>query len=518
MKTSLRWIFAGICILGLLCGFVAKRMAAPENDSAATASENSENSGTARNIAPPRAAAGRSLAESAAELRSHDTLDELLALGDQVTYQRLALWLLDAPPGEIAAYWQAHTTAKKRDRNITDLIMASWTRIDPQGATSAVAGTRFEDFAWWAWAAHDPQAALSAAMATNPSRVPNVAWGIGEFHPKWLREHFGEIPSSARRMAMQGLEKWGETRDPLVTCEFLKDQGMDPPRLLLRHFIEQDPMAAWNWLSENNGRFSRSNASATRRMEFFLRMLRESHPDILEQIAAETPPGKQKEQVETAIFDHLLATNPDTAVKQALAIKDRNLAYKRLSAAVSHLLTTNPDRAFEIAGQLFGHRSDDTQENPGMTAPTGNGTITLSNYSETRQLLEKLSMTDFARTVQLDDSPPDRIQPFQLAEIAVKDWARADPDGVAKWFDEEATPELRKRALAPYLQVLFDEGQFEEAARHVEESDNPGGYAEELLYEWRFTNRERALQWLENADIPAERKDKLRNAFFPENR
>jgi len=230
MNTSLRWIFAGIGIVGFLCGFVAKRMAAPGNTPAAAIGENPANSGAARNLAPSRPAAGRSLAESAAELRSHDTLDGLLALGGQVPYQRLALWLLDATPGESAAYWQTHVAAQKRDRNITDLVMASWTRIDPQGATAAVAGTRFEDFAWWARAAHDPQAALAAAMDTNPSRVPNVAWGIGEFHPKWLRDHFGEIPSSVRRMAMQGLEKWGETRDPLATCEFLKDQGLGRER------------------------------------------------------------------------------------------------------------------------------------------------------------------------------------------------------------------------------------------------------------------------------------------------
>jgi hypothetical protein len=128
--------------------------------------------------------------------RSVDTLETLATLDGGSLYARLADWLMDASEQDIAAYWATYQNGK-RTNDLTDLVFLNWTRLNPQAAIAATAGGKDEHYAWWAWACHDPKASLAAAIATNPDRVNNVTWGIGEFHPEWLRAHFKELPESA---------------------------------------------------------------------------------------------------------------------------------------------------------------------------------------------------------------------------------------------------------------------------------------------------------------------------------
>ncbi len=200
MKGPFAWILVGIGIAGILCGFVARRAASPEEDRGGP--ERTRESANAGHANAGLAASDQ--AEPPSPLRSSDTLGGLLELGGAVPYPRLALWLLDAPPEEIAAYWQFLATTDPC-RETAKLVMIFWTRVDPPGATRAVAGTKFEKFAWWAWAAHDPGAALEAAVSTAPSRMPDVALGIGEFHPAWLRGHFGELNRDMQAIAFERL-------------------------------------------------------------------------------------------------------------------------------------------------------------------------------------------------------------------------------------------------------------------------------------------------------------------------
>ncbi|RYD46108.1 MAG: hypothetical protein EOP85_08080, partial [Verrucomicrobiaceae bacterium] len=228
MKTPAIMILSGISAIGLLGGAVGygvRSLLSGGGSASAVAPAGGANGSRSRSSSQDDA---DSLRKDAAKLpriphrQSEDTIESLIALDPASSYGRAAAWLADAGEEDIAAYWAAYQGGR-RTNDMTDLIFLNWTRVNPRGAIAAMAGSPDEHYAWWAWAAHDPKGALAEAMATNPDRVNNVTWGLGEFHPEWLRENFDKLPEHARSNAIRGMMKWPDRQDPEGSLDFMKE-------------------------------------------------------------------------------------------------------------------------------------------------------------------------------------------------------------------------------------------------------------------------------------------------------
>ncbi len=298
MKPSQQLIISGLCVAGLISGYAGNRLfissdfnpARPATTAATVpVPDASTISGATRESRRQRG--GCAAAESTAPpstLRSFDTLESLISITDDSLYSRLALWMIDAGEPEISAF-HAHYRQRGSSKNeITDLIFINWTRLDPEAAIAASAGTSDAHSAWRAWACHDPALALSTAVASSPESVNDVASGIGEFNPGWLRENFHKLPEEARDHALAALTKWGDVKDPLETLTFLKGHSAGFHQETFNALIRKDPRAAFEWIREpeNNGdmRFDMESA-----MDNFARVLVLSDPELLEQIISQTP-------------------------------------------------------------------------------------------------------------------------------------------------------------------------------------------------------------------------------------
>ena len=519
MKLPAQWQIPGVCVLGLLCGLGAKRLTSGPQHTAPTRMEAPASTSAGTSAKSGQSRDGRTGIQVAkSTLRSADTLGSVIELGADISYQRLSLWLLDANKDDIAAYWSQYRERENQERDVTDLIMISWTRVDPVGAVTAEKGTRYENYAWWAWASHNPRAALDAVQSMSPDFTPNVAWGIGEFHPAWLREHFDEMPPEGRANALMGLAKWGETDDPEATLDFLMKNGWDPPAEMLGHMVRQDPWAAIEWIEKHANTLKSRYRWGRDPMDSLYKLLGESHPEVLEQLAAKTPSGETKRNMESILFSHLLQEDLEAAVRQAKTTEAPKIAIERLSLVGLRLLRENPDRAFEIAKQLFSDHPNALNNRSHVFFPHGSSSRG-GDGGGSLQLLQALVAEDPVRAMTTFAAGP--YEPANAlsytANTVSSIWAERDLEGYAQWVVDRDDPDIQKRAAPAIVGILTQQQRYEEALEWsmgtVEDHAHyPLG---PLIQQWSLLDPNAASQWIEQADIPEERKPTYRKYAVP---
>jgi hypothetical protein len=515
MKKPPVFLFLGICATGFLCGFAGKYMAR-DRQHAGPDNQVTGNNGilsTMENGSGQQSDAKAKSGGIKSSLHSSDTLETITALDDASLYGRLALWMMDASERDIAAYWQNYHQRKNRSNDINDLIFINWTRLNPQAAISAAAGTGDEQFAWWAWACHDPKASLAAAIATNPDRVKNVAWGIGEFHPDWLRQHFNEIPESGRGNAMSGMTKWDDKTDPMATLAFLKEHGNGFDRGIFKSLVLKDPLAAYDWI-QNKGNMmqSRHTSDGYDLMGTFVTTISEQHPEVLERLAEQTPSVALKRKMEDALFKNLLKTDPEAAIEQATATKAPKIAAGRLAAVGMSLVDTDPERAFEMAKNLFGVCPYALNWQTVVRYANGEGNWGAPN-GDVNQLVDALIAKDPARVMGMMN--PQGVDACGYSSdflMLAGKWAERDLTGCANWVNGQTDPVIRDSAAVAVICILQEQEQYAEAADWAMSLEK---HAQQrmLLNIWQGKNPDEALKWLESSDLTEQEKQNIRKSI-----
>lgn len=448
---------------------------------------------------------------------SDDTLESLKALPPDELYGRLALWMVDASEADIAAFWAHYKTVGNRVNEINDLIFINWARIDPQAAVSAAAGTPDEHYTWWAWACHDPAGSLAAVMAQNPDRLNNVTWGLGEFHPDWVREHWDEIPEGGQQNALQGMAKWDDVGNPLEILTFLKEKGYGFHPGIFKVLISKDPWAAYDMIQEGDGQeFSRFRGSVDS-FGTFVEMVAEQHPEMLEKLAAQTPSGELKRKMEASLFASLLKNDPEAARQQALENEAPKIAEQQLSAVGISLISSDPDGAFAMAERLFAVSPSALE---GMTRVTyqNGGSGWGDGAPEANRLVSALVARDPARAMELVMPADGQDRPAPGFGHVAGHWSNHDFEGYVDWVNNQEDPAVHTPAANIVIGKLMNEQNFADAAEwtmSLRDSPTGGGSLHNLLSNWSRNNPAEAAAWLENADLPAEEAESLQRYLQP---
>lgn len=506
MKKSFILPVAASILLGLALGYgvsAARHTESPQGgggDSvSAEQSKFSTRSSQRQHITPEDVALNRML-RSAMESPPHssDTIESILSADKFSEYERIALWMLDASEQDIAAYWEHHKATEPKNRVITDLVFINWTRLNPQAATAATRGTSYDEFSWWAWACHDPQKALAEAIANNPDRVPNVAWGIGEFHSAWLQAHFDEIPESGRDMAIKALVKWDDNPDPLGLLTFLKEHdALDYSDSIFKSLIRKDPWAAYDWMEENWG-FNKSD----RRTQEFIDLVSQNHPEILTRLADQVESLTLKTKLQQIVFEKLLAEDPEAALKQAKANPSPRARAQQLSELAKSFLYTSPDMAFEIAGEIM---------EPNLLAnvvhyPTGK---TVNDPEVDNDLMYSLLNRDPHRFMKLAIEK-NSANLFEYTQS----WIHRNKDECLSWFDQLSSPDAREKAGKAIVAKYNSDGAYEEALDLAVSVNGPTdsycNFITDSIIRWAKSDSDGANEWLKKARLTEKQKDNLR--------
>jgi hypothetical protein len=477
---------------GLCSGYLANHRV---SSGAATASS----AGNPRARSPLNGETSTNPSSQTATLRSNETLETLIVQGEEASYATLALWLLDADAADIEAYWNFRKGGKM-DGDKKRLLFIHWTRLAPQAAIAAAAHTKDQGIAWWAWAANEPELALSMVGA---DRVKDVARGIGEFHPKWLREHFEQIPAAARSAALEGLTTWKEDEDHVATLDFFKEHGSYFPSHLFRTLAMKDPWAAYDWLQKTN------QLTSSRTMDILLETMRSNHPEDLERLNAMTSPGSLKRKIEDALFSNLLTADPKAALEQARTSDTPFLKAKRLAKIGVTLLSSDPEQAFELGAEILA-------ANPQKLAPVmqvqtdGQRRSWGSDEDETAaaNFMKSLLARDPERTLGIVTAGQEAgNQTFR--QLASK-WAEQDLPAYLEWVHRQESPAIRNEATRYVVQQFVAQGQFREAAEWATSGKTlDHDHLQYLATEWKQRDPAGAAAWLDAAELPESVKHAL---------
>lgn len=501
-------LLAGICAAGLVSGVAVKRLSHRPSAAASAKPAGAAATPTPERIRPGRAASLKPLAIPHA--RSTESVESLLAADADGLYGKLAAWLSDASESDIATFWDSYKQQSGRSNDIIDLVFLNWARLNPQAAIDANAGTKDEHYAWWAWAAHDPQAAYAKALATNADRVNNVAWGIGEFHPEWLRAHYKELSDGARSNAIRGMSKWEDRQDPLASLKFMQEIGETPGIGTLKALARQDPWAALDWLKNHPNPHFSYRGSYSQPMDQVIQTIAEERPEELALLIKQTPSGQAKVKMEAALFNQLADSDPAAALEQARATTAPYVAAERYATLAMQVVRSDPDQAYELAAALLKACPDAMQPMAMVDYPNG-GTGYGLEIAGVQDLFGILSSRDPARLVEMTIGLPVGRYGMDAFTRSTQAWASQDLAGYSDWVNRQSNPDTRDRAASMIVNQLQQDGQYAEAIEWRMSMRQGEADIDYLVQQWHQSEPDQSSEWLESSTLSEERKQALRN-------
>ncbi len=495
----LRSLLIPLCVAaGLVCGIAAKRLASPLPPFIATVSATESDDAPSVHVDADR------------KIRSHDTAETLLSLPERQLYARLALWLLDADETEIATFLERYRQQGGKDYEIASLLYANWTRLNPHGAIDAATSDEDRFYIWSAWASHDLRAALVADVAAGGNMSHAIGSAIGAYHPTWMLAHFDQIPTRGREAAISAFR----FRDPAcpVTLRTVrlaeKWQSPELNSTLQSLLADNDPFQGWLLLNEKNP----DNQYDHDTLEMFMYHLKPFQYGELERISDTLPPGELKRQLDFKAMQFLTRVDPDAALSKARANEVPRIKAQLMAIAGKAFIHSDPKKALQIADELFA-ASPGLFALPGIELPDGTSDSLQEdeNMPAVHDFLSGVSRQDpqaLMETFLARD--PDFLATKTLASLSYS-WARQTPEPFAQWLNAHTDPRIRETGTRSLVSYLAEQEQYPEAldwaVSLADPTDNP---TNRVFQKWRKFDQTAALEWLDAADIPDDRKGKLR--------
>ena len=431
---------------------------------------------------------------------SPDTAAALHALPTEELYDRMSLFLIDAKAGDFPAFYEELQKRSDRSSDLNDLLFIAWTRVDPEAAVAASRGTHDFKYAYWAWACHDPGGALASALEKKEG-VRNAVWGIGEFHPGWLKENRDLIPEDQRSSAIQGLLKWPNTESPEVTLRLLYDSKntyySEANELTLLALARQDPAHAYELIKELTG--DPNDYQSLQTLDSFIASLSRYEPALLGEIAAVTKSPIDKNKIQLAQFKGLLREDPGSA-KAMLENTPKSWLKDDLGITyASHLLVSDPERGFEHAVNFL--KNDFGDSNRYTQIKTKNGSSGSGNADAgSGQLISNLLNQDAPALLNGLLPGPDRVGRNDAFYKASSAWAANDVGAYAEWLGgHRENPAIYEAGASDIVDVLQNKGEFEigmEWAESIPVAEGETSYHMSRLYNtWQRKDPEGASAW-----------------------
>lgn len=501
MITKARHLLPAAAALGFLAGFAAHRqqetppVVATPDPSTPPSSKRPDSASPALNSAPTQPPPG---------MRSADTLDDLLAIDDaEDLYARLALWLLDAPEDEVAAFWDVYGKRRNRDTFTIDLIFSQWTRTNPLGAIEAAKGSGHEGIPWWAWAVHDPDAAIAAVRGASKDMSGFVMRAIGQFHPERAMQVLEENPGFAQWNGIEGIVNGLARTDPEAALAFQRKHGRTHDTNAIEKLTREDPHAALEWLrAQPRGEDATSETA-------FLRTLERETPEMLAELAATTPSGELKRKLESAAFRHLAETNPAEALAQARAAGSPRLAAERLAVIGKGMAESDPGKALEIFQELIKACPDATNRTIWTRYPNGSsgggGAIEgVQPFIDGLVAADPRAAMDAASRGSEATTPSLGMESHALTSVA-RTWVRQDLEGFAGWLEGQPAGPLQDHGAVILTNDLGSRGEYTRAldwSTRMADENSRRSSAQNTFGLWLGNDPGAANEWLRQTELP----------------
>lgn len=430
---------------------------------------------------------------------SSDTAADLHALSTADLYDRLALFLLTAKPGDFPIFYEEFKTRPNRSDDLNGLLFINWTRLDPEAAIAATRGTDDFRYTYWAWACHDPGKALATAIERNEG-IENAASGIGEFHPAWLKKNWNLIPKNQRINALQGLTKWPDTQNPEDTLRTFMAMGsyslLTDEKTLLA-LARQDPVKAYQFFQETSANLGSDFTEKI--LDSLLNTLSLHEPSLLGEIAAASKSPVDKNKIQLAQFESLLRQTPESA-KAMIESTPKSILKEDLSISyANHLLSTDPEKGFEY-GVDFLKNDHDSSGRVSMIRHENGQSFRGHSYEAPAELISNLIRQNPSALLNEFIPDPNSKGGYNTFRNASSRWAHHDLDAYAEWVQgHQDNPVAYQNGVTDIVSNLKDRGEFEagmEWAQSVPTKERGSDYQIKSLFKsWSRRHPEAATAW-----------------------
>lgn len=503
-------IWLGMAALGIAAGFAIPKKAGARTGASGV---HDEAPATARE----RKEAGSELRKADVSLGplpvSKDSMDDLLALDATELYGRLGLWLLDASAEDMASFWKTYHDRGNADSWIKDLIFTQWAKKDLDGLMAAAERDMEEGAAWWAWTMSDPDAALAAMDGQSEYIRSFVLRGIANFHPKRGLKMLEEDPSIADSLDLSNLAASIGKDDPQAGLELLVKHNSHDLTKALRKWAKEDPHRALEWIIERG-------ADANLRKQF-AETVAEENPEALAELTAGMSSGSMKREFENTLSARLAETDPEKALEDARKIESPTLAAQRLAQVGKVMVDEQPERAFETLMEIF-KTCPDAANRMKMTRYPNGGSGSAGGVPGVSELLGELTRWNPQMVMEsvkgLEAGGASGASHNRDASwLAATAWLGKDQEGFSTWCEQQDEATFNFGASAA-TNFLADREDYAAAVAWAERIKDPQQQASSLIgsiSRWASRDRDAALRWYEQAELPDGLRTQLKN-YFPE--
>jgi hypothetical protein len=278
----------------------------------------------------------------------------------------------------------------------------------------------------------------------------------------------------------------------------------------------RDPWTALDWLQEKGSQqTSYQYGDGRDATSVLLDTVSEQHPDVFKRMIEQTPPGELKRNMESALFDKQLESDPEAAIADLKEIKAPLILTERYSKAAMHYLATDPEKAFELARQMLEQCPNAMNLNPQVEVGGNSMAWGSGGSHELQNLMAALMAKDPARTISLN--LPKEGDSYEASSTFInlsKQWAENDLGGLANWLNGQPESAVRDSAINAIVIQSVDNGDYESAVEWAKSSTKPDNALRNVVLNWSRRDPEGARAWLGSADLDEALAKEL-NQYLP---
>ncbi|WP_035608666.1 hypothetical protein [Haloferula sp. BvORR071] len=412
------------------------------------------------------------------------------------------LWLPNATPEELRAFWRQLVSSKSNDNRLKNLLLDRWMRIAPDDALKETAGTEDEYLPWVAWGKIDPELGVREAKARKSGYLWRVLQGAGWAQPELAKKLLAENPGYDYPAVTGAIGEGFQNVDWQTSLEYQFDSGQ------LAKWARYEPARAFEWALENTSRMGSYSSPWKGLVEEML----DQEPAKLDAAIAELPAGKLRSEITVEKARALAASDPAAVMAMADAAEPGGPRNRLLAIAGPALLESDPAKSLALLREFAGS---------GFTVvpviyPNGSSSNGSSSYNTLQSWVLPLLKQDPAGVID--------VLPRETQEQAMQSWRSSDRDGFVQWVstlsDEAARDGHYSKLAQDYRMGSPTKESFSQAMEwtaKISNQDTRTGAAQDLMQAWYSLYREQTTQYF-GPDGPAAADQKAEFQRFIESK
>ncbi len=448
---------------------------------------------------------------AAEKLESTDTLENLLKLEGFQFHDHAALWMLDAKPADLAAFWTACKARPDTASWLLYFLFSRWIILDPDAAEKA-AGEEGIGSLRWAQAIKEPDAIVKRVDGMPAGETAAALRALAEFHPETAIKLLVANPALGIPEVLGRIAGRLAVDDPKGALNFARLYQIGHLPSVMRAWSRVNPQAALEWLKSQPAESLNDPP-----LDDFIAALVEENPKLLAEIAGRQPVGRIRREIERAVFLKSIETDPSAGLIVARANQSPRIAGEWFAEIGRRQLAAQPDQAWATFEGLLEKCPDAFRMYDNLSTPN----------SATWEKVELRGLKEFTRSL-LDVDPARTLDTALAAQMKrpegqpdpwvgalstlADDWITRDLGSFVKWLESQPEGPVRDGGAGLVAWTHAARQNFPEAMRwaaNIRDPEHRLSRMEETAGRWARFDKNASNEWSRSAGLPDEVRGKL---------